>query len=369
MHNLLGTVKEKTASKLDCGQATDQQICNSRVPVLGIPFFCNCSSCNRRNESLICENVRGDAQRPPPQRTSTGSLGACGKERFLFGYPNPGKPSCHCLFMRFRVNWLIGGLCALIVALSSHHFRLLTVSGSMAAFVMGWLVFSLGGWTFSIPILFFFVSSSLLSRVGGLQKSRLSTYSHQSSQRDFRQVLANGLIPTLVLLGWCKFQQPRWAFLFLTSVASATADTWATEIGVLSKAKPRSVVSFKKVPTGSSGGVTLLGVIAAISGAFAVALVGRIMFQLRANLNFSWPQIVLITMIGTAAQTLDSILGATVQAKYCCTKCGEHTEGKSHCSGAQTVQVSGGRRVDNDLVNLISVSGGAIVGWIGWELI
>jgi len=73
--------------------------------------------------------------------------------------------------------------------------------------------------------------------------------------------------------------------LFLISVIAATADTWATEVGVLSKSAPRLILSFKKVPQGTSGGVSILGTVAAFSGALIVAILGLLIFQYICHFN------------------------------------------------------------------------------------
>ena len=65
---------------------------------------------------------------------------------------------------------------------------------------------------------------------------------------------------------------------FIGAVATATADTLASEIGVLQE--PRLITNFKKVPAGTDGAISILGTSAAIVGAgiigFASFLLGVI---------------------------------------------------------------------------------------------
>lgn len=256
------------------------------------------------------------------------------------------------------MNWLIGGALAGILAFLSVSFRLLTRGGACGALFMGWLVFSLGGVPFSIPILLFFLSSSLLSRMALSWKKQTADRYQKQGGRDLKQVLANGSAATLLLVIWSISKEPIWVSLYLAALASATSDTWATEIGMLSGAAPRSIRSFQKVEKGASGGVTLVGTTAATAGAFVIAVCGWLIFpEIYSN---TWRTITVIAGCGLAAQTADSFLGATLQAQYHCPRCHQYTEHNVHC-GERAELHSGLAQLDNDLVNFISIGLGVLL--------
>ncbi len=54
-------------------------------------------------------------------------------------------------------------------------------------------------------------------------------------------------------------------------MACCLGDTFASEIGILSKSTPRLVTTWRKVPPGTNGGMTLLGTLASACGG---ALIG-----------------------------------------------------------------------------------------------
>ncbi|HQI50373.1 MAG TPA: DUF92 domain-containing protein, partial [bacterium] len=125
----------------------------------------------------------------------------------------------------------LGVFMAAVVALLSYRFRFLSTSGATATFLLGTVVFGIGRWPFTVPILTFFILSSLLSKLGGERKKRLSGMIEKGGARDAWQVIANGGLGGLLLVCGYIWPHPVWFLLFAASLAAATADTWGTEIG------------------------------------------------------------------------------------------------------------------------------------------
>ncbi|MFQ5676265.1 MAG: DUF92 domain-containing protein [bacterium] len=261
------------------------------------------------------------------------------------------------------MSWLLGGFLALLVSMLSYRLKYLSRDGALTAFLMGWLIFGLGKVAFSVVVLVFFFSSSILSKVGRARKEELRDTFQKSGERDFAQVLANGGIPTVMLIAWFFSHNPAFVWLFLASLAAATADTWATEIGVLSRTAPRAILGFERVPKGTSGAISLTGSAGALAGAFLVASLGLFVFSLSLNFSVSLRKIIIITLIGFAAQMVDSFLGATLQVKYKCIGCGAVSERRMHCSGKKTRIVSGLQWMDNDVVNGLAAVFSVLLGW------
>ena len=146
-------------------------------------------------------------------------------------------------------------------------------------------------------------------------------------------------------------------------MAAVNADTWGTELGVLSASPPRLITSGEEVERGASGGVTFLGYLASIGGALVIGLF--------AKLFTPGASVVLVAVLGgLAGATVDSVLGATVQGIFFCPKCGKETESHPihHC-GTETTYLRGWRWLNNDLVNLICSMVGAGIALAGWCLI
>ncbi|MDQ0195663.1 DUF92 domain-containing protein [Paenibacillus wynnii] len=264
------------------------------------------------------------------------------------------------------MQWVIGACGALIVAGAAYYKQSLSLSGMLAALIMGTVYFGAGNAFWFGILLLFFISSSLLSKLHHEDKAELELTYDKTGRRDAGQVFANGGIGMVVVLLNALYPLEIWEFLFVGVMATVTSDTWATEIGTLSRRPPRSVLTGKVLPTGASGGVSLTGSLAAAGGGI---LIGAASWLLQLAAGMPDRSFILLTLAGlfggVAGAFTDSILGATVQQMNRCTVCGREVEGSRHC-GAATVQARGWQRMNNDAVNLFSsIFGGVVALLIG----
>lgn len=245
----------------------------------------------------------------------------------------------------------IGGVAAIVIASAARAARSLTTSGALAAFVVGAIVFDVGGLNAAIVLLAFFISSSLLSVLGRSRKRYLTDWGKQGP-RDARQVFANGGIAALCIGLYAAFHSSALPAAFAGAFAAAAADTWATEVGTLSRGA-RSILTFRPVTRGSSGGVSLPGTLALVAGAAFVAFVATEL-RLAAFLP--------VFAGGIAGGIFDSILGATLQSQYWCSTCARACETSPHAAcGTIPTPARGLRWMDNDAVNLLATLCGAAI--------
>ncbi|MCH7575913.1 MAG: DUF92 domain-containing protein [Candidatus Marinimicrobia bacterium] len=243
--------------------------------------------------------------------------------------------------------WASGS--ALLLALAQ-RMGSLDWSGTLAAWVMGNAIFLTGGWGWLWPLMIFFISGSLLSQIGG-DSARQSR-----PQRDVRQVMANGGAALLLALAAAFTMNTNLYIVYLAAIAASAADTWATETGKWSRSKPRSVIGWRKVEPGSSGGMTWLGTAGSLAGAAMIPLAAAAL----GPLPLGGSDIILITAIGFGAAVADSILGATVQARY------QHADGSisEDRRGIAGLAVhSGWSWMDNNMVNLAHTG---LAAWVCW---
>jgi uncharacterized protein (TIGR00297 family) len=253
---------------------------------------------------------------------------------------------------------LAGLLVAGTVALAARRAHALDTGGTATAVAVGAVAVA-AGWAWGALLIAYFVLSIALSRLRREKKAaRMGDVVAKGGARDAIQVAANGGVFALVALVATSVDPGlplgrTLAAAALGALAASAADTWATEIGSLAARPPRSILTWRPVPPGTSGGVNLLGMLAMVAGATFVAAGGR-------ALAIDAPVIAVIVG-GFAGAIADSVVGATLQDRRWCDTCQTSTERAVHGCGTATRHAGGLAVVDNDLVNLIATLAGAAV--------
>lgn len=270
------------------------------------------------------------------------------------------------------------GIVALI-GLTALYLNVLTKDGFLAGLLIGVPILVFGGFDNFILLLVFLVIGSMLSRVGKDIKNMYNPVGERVGTRAWPNVVANGFWPmissVLIYFSSNPFVKVAWELFFIGSLASMVADTSATEIGMLSRERPRMITYPNNVVMpGTSGGVTILGTVASICvtlifGLLAYLISGFNPFREFTLIGFS-PLVYLrgseawilfiIVLSGVLGNVFDSLLGASVQAKYRCVSCGKYVESSVHCS-VEAEYIKGIKFIDNHMVNFISSLAGGLI--------
>ena len=286
-----------------------------------------------------------------------------------------------------------------VLAIIAYKGRIVTKSGLIAAFFLGITIWLLTSWTWFLILLVFFVITAQFTHYKYKIKRQHGAAQEKGGARDWSHVLANGGLPLSIVLigvltillfgqinafgrievGYAPYTVPASlviaiAFVaFLGAVATATADTLATEIGLLNPLPPRLITNPRKiVPPGTSGGVSVAGELATVLGTLLIGGIAALLaapFWINLFGTSLMPELagiapvtfVLVAMVGgIVGCTVDSVLGATIQGHWSCDVCGKQTEKKAHC-GEKATYLRGNQFLDNHMVNLVSCLMGAFV--------
>ncbi|MFS0555107.1 DUF92 domain-containing protein [Brevibacillus sp. 179-C9.3 HS] len=265
------------------------------------------------------------------------------------------------------MEWLIGLACSAGIAGMAYVKRSLSGSGFLAAVILGTVMYALSSPIWFGSLIAFFVSSTLLSKWKKHKKEEAESGYEKTGRRDAGQVLANGGLGLLLCVANWVYPHPLWWYAFLGVMAAVTADTWATEIGGLSRKPPRSIKTGRRVSPGTSGGVSGLGMGASLGGGLFIGGVAWMLLAVSGQAApdavatairpFAWVGIAgLAGFIGSLA---DSWIGATWQQMYRCGTCGREIEQARHCD-KPAVRIRGRSGWNNDAVNVAgSLAGGA----------
>jgi uncharacterized protein (TIGR00297 family) len=225
--------------------------------------------------------------------------------------------------------------------------RSLSGSGAIAAVFVGIAVYFGFGIKGLLLLGLFFATSSYWSKYKSSAKKAIEEKLAKGSTRDWQQVLANGGSAALISIIYAIQPDIIWLIGFIVCIASSNSDTWASEIGSLSKSEPIHIRTFKRIERGTSGAISWLGTCAALLGSMLIALAGVLFFQLDLFHFF------IIFGFGFLGNLIDTFVGAYYQQSYICNVCGLETEKKAHCHTAAK-RIKGYPLVDNDMVNFLS---------------
>ena len=218
----------------------------------------------------------------------------------------------------------------------------LSISGLFLSLLMAFFIFGIGGYMFLIPIASFFILTSLLGRL-------FDKNGDKKPYRDIYQVFCNGGLS----LGLCILNQNYASdyiyYIYLATIASCMADSWATEIGNNFRGVTYNIMNFNSIEKGVSGGVSLYGTLGSILGASIIGIIGFI---------FNTPFIICITIIvsGVIGCIVDSILGATIQTRYLSIDNSKITESK----GERCYYYTGIKFFNNNIINIMCTASGGI---------
>jgi uncharacterized protein (TIGR00297 family) len=255
---------------------------------------------------------------------------------------------------------LLGLMFAVTLSLLAYRVQTLSVSGAFTAAVIGTIVVAAGGWTPAVLLVLFFLSSSAFTRLSRFIRPEVQDSFAKGGRRDARQVLANGALPAAFSIMILLVPEENWLVGVVGSLAAATADTWATEWGVLARRLPRRITDWKQVPSGTSGGITALGTTGSLMGALVIGTAAGLMTGLTLLITIA-------LLSGALGSVFDSVLGATVQVHYRCSSCGVQTEQHPthEACGEETTYEGGLSWLDNDVVNLFANAFGALLAILG----
>uniref|UniRef100_A0A7M4EFF6 Transmembrane protein 19 n=1 Tax=Crocodylus porosus TaxID=8502 RepID=A0A7M4EFF6_CROPO len=235
-------------------------------------------------------------------------------------------------------RWLFSIVFPLLISSQGYKKKSLDHSGALGGLVVGFIL-TVANFSFFTSLLMFFVTSSKLTKWRKNAKKQIDSEYKEGGQRNWVQVFCNGGVPTeLALLymiengpgeipiDFSKHYTASWMCLsLLGALACCAGDTWASEIGtVLSKSEPRLITTWEKVPIGTNGGITVIGLISSLLGGTVVGVAYFITQQIFvSDLDISapqWPIIMFGAAAGLLGSIVDSYLGATMQySVYSCT--------------------------------------------------
>lgn len=225
--------------------------------------------------------------------------------------------------------------------------KLLNIAASYMLFFFAFVLYYFGGIKCYIALMLVFCIVIVVEKL--LHKKTDVIFQSMNKEygvRNERQLIANALMIVVSIATYGITKNEIFIITFFATIAETIGDSVASEIGVLSRSDPFDICTFKKVPRGVSGGISILGTIASVCVCLYTGLLYCCMYEMK---FYHFCVIVISSLLGIM---LDSVLGSKMQAQYRCAICGKVTEKERHCGQATTLE-KGFRTLDNTRVNLI----------------
>ncbi|WP_394296260.1 TIGR00297 family protein [Methanobrevibacter oralis] len=224
---------------------------------------------------------------------------------------------------QLMINW--GYVIVLfILGFITYKRKALDFLGSLVMIIMGIVIIFSAGINWLLLILIFLLLSLLATRYSKTYKRSLGEF---EGRRTSKNVISNGIVACMM----AAFGGYYLPFVggFIGAIATATADTLASEIGVLHQ--PRLITTFQKVDPGTNGAVSFLGTSVGIFGAVIIGVCAFIL----GILENPFSAILVSAVSGTIGCFMDSFLGAIFERR---------------------------NMLNNEHVNLLATITGAIIG-------
>ncbi len=225
---------------------------------------------------------------------------------YTFGYNVDTMYLAQALVFSFLLGYL------------AYRARIADISAMLSATLIGVVIIisagSIGkeqGISLFLILLAFFFLGSLFTRYKYGYKLSHGIAEAKGGVRGYKNVFGNSLAALSLAAAYGIFPIHAKVLLsaYLGSVATACADTLASEIGETSKGEPRMITTFKKVSAGMDGAITSLGEAAALFGAAVIAILTFVLIKNDISL------VVAVIAGGFTGANIDSLLGATLQQK------------------------------------------------------
>lgn len=199
-------------------------------------------------------------------------------------------------------------LCGTVLSVMS---KKLTKPAGSGALIVGMLVYTGGGYVSLVMLAVFFILATLATSHKKVLKAQITAQYRHPEKRKLSQVLANGGIPAVLGLLACFFpdQKELYGLMIAAAISAATADTLASELGMVYGRNSFNILTWKKEAPGLDGVISIEGTMLGLVGSIIIASVFAIS-------GGSILQTGIIIVAGTIGNLADSIMGAVWERKH-----------------------------------------------------
>jgi uncharacterized protein (TIGR00297 family) len=250
-------------------------------------------------------------------------------------------------YLSIATTWLIANT---LLAAAGWFAKSVDLSGAISGWLLGAILIVYSGWPLYVTLLAFFIIGTACTKLGYKRKARLGLAEEKGGRRGYTHAFANVGVAALCALGFSCFAGAHYpidepivlAVMGIAALATAAADTTASEIGQLYGKRTFLPLTFQRVEVGTEGAISVEGTLAGLVAGFAVSLVGAVSFSRFIGWDFIWPATGLGTLAALIGSYVESVIGSWNR--------------KSE------------KPIPNGTLNFMNTAVGAMVVWTAWQM-
>ncbi|MGP8337019.1 MAG: TIGR00297 family protein [Methanosarcinaceae archaeon] len=211
-------------------------------------------------------------------------------------------------------------LFSLLLGYLAFRAKIADVSAVLSATLIGVLIIVFTNFLWILLLLTFFILGGASTKYKYHYKKSIGLAQSKEGVRSYENVFSNST--AALVLAVAHGIHPQFSLLityaYMGTIATATGDTLASEIGTTSSVKPRMITTLKIVEPGVDGAITPVGQFVAIMGSMTIGILAAL-FGIVDNIPLA---IAITTISGFLGTNIDSLLGATLQNRGLLTNSG-----------------------------------------------
>jgi uncharacterized protein (TIGR00297 family) len=205
---------------------------------------------------------------------------------------------------------LLAAVVNALLATVAYKARTVDASGVVGGFLVGFTIWAFLGWQGFLVLLAFFVIGSACTKLGYKRKAAQNLAQEKGGRRGARHAFANAGVATACALFTALTDYPvLFGLAFAASFATAAADTASSEIGQLLGKRTFLITTFRPVPRGTEGAVSLEGTLAGIAASLVIAALGALLGL------YPWLGVLPIVVAAFVGTTFESVVGAALEKR------------------------------------------------------
>jgi uncharacterized protein (TIGR00297 family) len=209
-----------------------------------------------------------------------------------------------------------------VLAIAAYFTRSVSFSGAIGGWILGAILILCGGWPLYVALLAFFILGTAATKLGYTRKARAGLAQEGGGRRGFSHAFSNVGVAAICAIAVSRLARTTHAsateiellplFMGIAALATAAADTTASEIGQLVGRRAFLPLTLRRVPAGTEGAVSIEGTLAGVMAGFLVALAGTLAVRSLFGelIEIASSMVLLLTLCAFAGSYLESVAGS-----------------------------------------------------------